>query len=101
MPKLTQVSTLIYRQQYGKNRCLPKPRLLSPSHPESVVIKCEPDFSIVECKSPSEKKFGSHTVIKSPEMCLGQNFSVNPKSFSSNIASRIYNIPNPKVSLCN
>ena len=78
---------------------LPKPRLLSPSQQESVVIKCEPDFSIVECKSPSEKKFGSHTVIKSPEMCLGQNFSVSPKSFSSNIASRIYNIPNSKVSL--
>ena len=76
---------------------LPKPCLLSPSQQESVVIKCEPDFSIVECKSPSEKKISSHTAIKSPEMRLGQNFSVSPKSYSSNITSRIYNIPNSKV----
>ena len=45
-----------------------KSSFLNPSQQESVVIKCEPDFSIVECKSPGEQKFSSHTQINSPEI---------------------------------
>ena len=80
---------------FGQNGCF-----LSPVHQDSVIIKCEPDFSIVECKSPLEKKLSVHP-INQPEIRPIENASFRQNTFSSCIASRISNIPCSKVSKAN
>ena len=56
----------------------PNARLLNPLPPESVVVKCEPDFSIVECKSSSDNKCSTtmHQAVSYTHLTLPTNREV-------------------------
>ena len=70
-----------------------KSNLLSKSQQESVVIKCEPDFSIVECKSPNERKLnGKHSNVVTETRPRAYS-SGHAQSYPSSIASKIYSVP--------
>ena len=70
-----------------------KNNLLNKSQQESVVIKCEPDFSIVECKSPNERKLnGKHSNVVTETRPRAYS-SGHAQSYPSGIASKIYSVP--------